>query len=51
MLGDVAVHHTPALMSEDHEDKEDPKRHRWHGKAIKGHEVLDVVCEERLPGR
>jgi hypothetical protein len=45
------MHHAPPLMGENHKHKEAPKRYCGHGKEIEGHEVLHVVCEERLSGR
>lgn len=36
VLGDVAVHDAPALMSQDHEHEEDPERHGRDGEEIQG---------------
>ena len=43
MLGHVDVHHTPALVSQDHEDKEHPQRHGQHDKKIQGNKVTGGV--------
>jgi len=49
MLGDVAVHHTSALMREDHEHEEHLERDGRHGEEIEGNQTLRMICEQGLP--
>ena len=48
-LSNIAVHHASALMSQNDEDEEDPKRHSGYHKEIEGNEIVPMVCEKRLP--
>jgi hypothetical protein len=49
MLGHVAMHHTPAPVSEDHEDEEHAERHRRHDKKVQGDQILHVILAKGFP--
>jgi hypothetical protein len=51
MFHHVAVHDLSPFMREDHQNKEDLVRRGRHHKEIHGHQVFDVVLQERLPCR
>jgi hypothetical protein len=51
MLRDVAMHHLPPLVGQDHQHEQELLHHGGHRKAIQSIHVLDVVCQAGLPRR
>jgi hypothetical protein len=49
MVGDGHVHDPPALVSEDHQDEQQAARRRRHHEEIRGHDLSNVIRQERAP--
>ena len=49
MLGDGYVDESSTIMLEDHQDKEQPKRHRGHDERVGGHDLARVIDEKGPP--
>jgi hypothetical protein len=50
MLGHIKVDHTPAVMSQHYQDKQDPKCSGRNREEIDGNQLRYVIVEECLPG-
>src|SRR5207237_275419 len=50
MLRHVKVNHTPAVMSQRYQDKQDPKGGSRNRKEIDRDQILDMVVQESPPG-
>jgi hypothetical protein len=50
MLGRVEVKDAPPMVGEDDEDEQDAPPSGGRREEIEGHQVPDVVGEERAPG-
>ena len=49
MCGNVEVGHTSAIMSQDHQDEQDPKRQRRYDEEIERDGLIEMVVEEAFP--
>ena len=49
MLRDGDMNDAPAIMSEKHQDKQQPARHRRHHEEVGGDQLLRLVGQERTP--
>jgi hypothetical protein len=47
---DIKVHHTPAVVCEYHQHKQDPERGCRHSKAADGNHLFEMVIQEDPPG-
>ena len=50
MRGDVEMEHTSPIMSQDHQDEENPESQRRYDEEIECDRLIEVVGEEALPG-
>jgi hypothetical protein len=50
LRGDVEVHDSAVMVSEDDQDKEHPELSGGNGKEVDRDQVPDIVREERAPG-
>jgi hypothetical protein len=49
MLRHIKVNHTPTVMSQHHQDEQDPKGSSRNGEEIDRNQILDVVVQESSP--
>src|SRR5262245_16992054 len=49
MLGNVAMHDAPTLVSQHNKHEEDPEAGSWHGEKVTGYDVRDMVGQKGLP--
>jgi hypothetical protein len=51
MCGDGDVHHTPPMVGEHDQGEQQPTGGGWHHEEIRGHNLLQVIQQERVRER
>jgi hypothetical protein len=51
MVSDVEMHHAPAVVRQDDQDKQHAKRRGRDGKEINRRQLRDVTGQKGTPGR